>query len=171
MNQKKSVRHTIAPKDVPEIDFRSAIDSLARKLKMKKNGALVSLLRQTQFDGVLFRFIYHEPTSWKIYVLCPYCQEKKLKLFKVEGEYACERCHHLSRSYRRKAPRVSAVYSRYIRPIKLLNEIEAQLLNPELNLSLRQRQILENKAATIRKSLPEYAEMIRQEVLAKLSGK
>lgn len=171
MNRKKRVHHTIAPREVPEIDFRIAIDSLARKLKMKKNGALVSLLRQTPFDGVLFRFIYHQPTSWKIYVLCPYCQDKKLKLFKVEGEYACDVCHHLAKPYRRKAPRVSAVYARYIRPIKLLNEIEEKLLNPELNLTLRQRQILENKAATIRKSLPEYAEMIRQEVLSKLSGK
>lgn len=168
MSRKKNVHHTIAPKDVPEIDFRSAIESVARNLKMKRNGALVSLLRQTPFDDVLFRFVYVETDSWRVYVLCPKCQEKKLKLFKIEGEYACEGCHHLSRPYRRKAPRVSQVYSRYIRPIRLLNEIEQKLLDPNLNLSERQRQILENKAATIKKSLPEYAEGIRQEILSKI---
>lgn len=161
-------RLTINPKDVPEIDFRAVIESLAKKLKLKRNGALVSLLRQTPFDGRLFRFVYFEEDSWKIYVLCPKCRERKLKLFKLEEEYACGDCHHLSKPYRRKKPLVSTVYARYIRPMRLLNEIEAKLLDPELKLTERQRQILEKKAATIRRSMPEYAEILRQEVLSKL---
>lgn len=168
--RKKDKHFTIKPKDVPEIDFRVIIETLAKTLKMKRNGALVSLLRNTPFDGRLFRFVYHEDDSWKVYVVCPKCRERKLKLFKVEDEYACDGCHHLSRPYRRKSPKVSAVYARYVRPIKLLNEIEAKLLDPEAKLSERQRQILENKAATIRKSMPEYAELLRQEVMEKLGG-
>jgi hypothetical protein len=169
LSRKKDKHFTIKPKDVPEIDFRVIIDTLAKQLKLKRSGALVSLLRNTSFDGRLFRFVYFEDDSWKVYVLCPKCKERKLKLFKLEDEYACDSCHHLSRPYRRKNPKISAVYARYIRPIKLLNEIEAKLLDPEAKLSERQRQILENKAAKIRKSMPEYAELLRQEIVEKLS--
>lgn len=171
MSRRKKDKHfTINPKDVPEIDFRIIIESVAKSLKIKRGGALVSLLRNTEFDGRLFRFVYFEDDSWKIYVLCPKCRQRKLKLFKIEDEYACDGCHHLSRPCRRKSPKISTVYSRYIRPIKILNEIEAKLLDPEGKLSERQRAILENKAAKIRKSMPEYAEILRQEIMEKLSS-
>jgi DNA-directed RNA polymerase subunit RPC12/RpoP len=166
--KKGDVHYTINPKVIDEINFRPIIDTLARSLKMKRNGALVSLLRNTEFDGRYFRFTYFESDSWKVYVLCPKCNERKLKLFKLDDEYACERCQHISRPHRRMTPRVSQIYARYVRPLKLLREIEDKLLDPEKKLTDRQRSILENKAATIRKALPDYVESLRDEIIAKL---
>lgn len=169
MPSKKEIHYTISPKNVDEIDFRSIIETLATRLRMKRNGALVSLLRNTEFDGRFFRFIYFEADTWKVYVLCPKCREKKLKLYKLDDEYACETCHHLSRPTRRSPPRISQIYSKYVRPLRLLKEIESKLLDPQVVLSDRQRSILENKAAKIRKTMPEYIQALREEILDKLS--
>jgi hypothetical protein len=145
------------------------IETLTRNLRIKRDGALVSLLRNTEFDGRRFRFIYFEADSWKVYVLCPKCREKKLKLYKLDDEYACEKCHHLARPARRSPPRISQIYSRYVRPLKLLKEIETKLLDPENILTDRQRLLLETKAAKIRKNMPEYIEALKDDILEKLS--
>lgn len=150
-------RTTINPENVPCLDFQLLIPKLCVKLKLKRNGEMVNILNNMPIDGHKFWFIYNQNSRHRIYVKCPKCKGPKLKLFKVEDEYRCRECHFL-RPPRRK-PNGNQIYTRYVRPLAILADIERQLMSDKL--TLRKRQILEKKAMKLKKAIPEYAMGLR----------
>lgn len=150
--------------DVFELDFREIIPRVCAELKLKQCPRLVTVLNTLKIDGRRFRFVYDEYGAHRIYVKCPQCQNKKLKLLKLEAEYACSECH----CAKKKKKSRSLLYSRYVRPLKKLAEIEKRLFTE--NLTIRQRQTLEKKAAKLMKVVPEFIYQIREKVLATASS-
>jgi ribosomal protein L37AE/L43A len=155
-------KHTVKPKNVYTLDLTDVIPRLCVKLDLKRH-LLVDVLNNSEIEGRKFKFIYDENTHFRIYVKCPKCRKKKMKLYKVEEDWGCAECHHLARPARRERKRASAVYARYIRPLIKLKEINDKLFSE--NLTLRQRQIYEKKAAKLRKVIPDYIFSIKDTIL------
>lgn len=146
-------RVTIDPKNVPCLDFQDLLPKLCLNLKIKRNGEMVNILNNMLIDGQKFWFVYNENSRHRIYVRCPKCKEPKLKLFKIEDDYWCRACHFL-RPLRKKA-NTNLVYTRYVRPLALLAELERKLLTNN-KLTLRQRQTYEKKIMKLKKAMPDY---------------
>lgn len=154
-------KHTVKPKTVPTFDLTEIIPRLCKSLKVKRHD-LLGVLKETPIDGQKFDFVYDENTHFRLYVICPKCRGKKMKLHKLENEWRCADCHHLARPQRRER-RVSIVHSRYVRPLLKLKEINDKLFNEQL--TLRQRQIYEKKAAKLLKVIPDYIYNQRDAIL------
>ena len=155
-------KHTIKPKNVYTLDLTELVPRLCAKLSLKRH-LLVDVMNNSEIEGHKFKFVYDENSYFRIYVKCPKCRKKKMKLHKVEEDWACSDCHHLARPARRENKRGSAVYARYIRPLLKLKEINDKLFSD--SLTLRQRQIYEKKAAKLRKVIPDYIFDIKDTIL------
>jgi ribosomal protein L37AE/L43A len=142
------------------LDFKEIIPNLCLQLKTKRNGKLLSILNSIKIDGHKFKFVYNENSFYKIYVKCPKCKEPKLKLYKLDDVYWCSSCH---RVVKKKNKRRSTVYSKYVRPLKLLKEIEDALFTD--NITEGKRRKLEIKAEKLRKIIPIYIYELREKVL------
>jgi len=154
-----------------ELDFAGIMDKLAADLGMHRNGQLLTLLNNLPFDGQHFKFVFDKNSTHLIFVQCPHCQSKRLKLYKVDDLWSCRECHHLdgtngeNKGSTREKP-VSTVYSRYLRPLRKMVELEERLLTEEL--TLRQRQILEKKLRTLQLAVPESIQALRTRINLKL---
>jgi len=155
-------KHTVKPKNVLTLDLTEMVPRLCVKLGVKRH-ILVGVLNDTEIEGQKFKFVYDENSHFRVYVKCPKCRKKKMKLHKLEDEWACAECHHLARPARRENRRGSVVYARYIRPLLKLKEINDKLFSEKL--TDRQRQIYEKKAAKLRKVIPDYVFDIKDTIL------
>jgi ribosomal protein L37AE/L43A len=155
-------KHTVKPKKVYTLDLTEVVTRLCATLGLKRH-LLVDVLNNTEIEGQKFKFVYDADTHFRVYVKCPKCRKKKMKLHKLEDEWACADCHHLARPVRREPKRGSTVYARYIRPLLKLKEINDKLFSEDL--TLRQRQIYEKKAAKLRKVIPDYIFNIKDTIL------
>lgn len=154
------MKYKIDPTKVYEINFKDIIDKLCAEFDWRRNAELVDFLRGLTIDGQNFDFTYDGNAWFKVYVLCPKCKQIKIKLFRVDREYACRNCHNVSN---KKPSRRGLIYSRYVRPLKQLVVVEQKLMDD--TITLRQRQRYEKKAARLIKLIPEYIQMLKEKIL------
>jgi len=164
--KKKPRRVYISPSELPELNLREIVPKICDELGLRRSGKLVNILCNLDIDGRRFKFTYNDKSFFKIYVKCPKCKDLKLNLYKVEDEYACKDCHFIHKNRLRKTHRNTVFYTRYIRPLKKLAELENLLFST--TITVRQRQIYEKKAAKLRKVIPEYILAMREQIMQNL---
>ena len=147
-------------KEVFEIDFREIISKVCAEFSWRRNPKLVSFLKSLEIEGRLFEFIYDGDMFFKVYVVCPKCKKNKLKLYRIEDKYGCQSCNQVKNA---KPRRRGLIYTRYVRPLRKLVEVERKLLDD--TLTLRQRQVYEKKAAKLLKVIPEYIVALKDKLL------
>ena len=144
----------VRPKNIKEVNFANIVHKVFGGIKtIKWSPELATILSETPIDGMLFKFRYHRNDYNRILVVCPECDGDKQKLYKVKNKYACSICHNLQSASRRKPRRKSLIWTRYLRPLKKLDEIMAALGKEDIPLGRRQR--LENKAQKLLAVIPE----------------
>lgn len=156
-------RRTLISAKTHLLDLTSIIPTLKSEMGMVRNGVMVSFLNGLVIDGRTFRFLHDDSTFQKIFVLCPNpncARPRRLHLHKVDGRWLCRDCHQLRRPSR--MGRSSKVYTRYIRPLRLLAKINERLFSTA-TLSPGGRARLEKKALSILRAMPEYVVAISEE--------
>ena len=152
----------VKPIEFLEVDFNELIVKLCGSLRIKWSPELAEMLCGVVIDGRVFKFRYHREAYQRIYVVCPKCDKNKQKLYKVKNKYACLDCHDLKLTKRKSARRTSTVWTRYIRPLKKLDEVMLKLLDE--TLTVRQRVRYEKKAEELLSIIPKSILALRARI-------
>lgn len=151
---------------MPEIDIRKIVTLVCTKFNLRKDGQLINFLSTLDIEGHRFKYIYNDQSFIKIYFKCPRCKSPRAKLFRVDDKYACRDCQYISKKRLRKTHRQSALYTRYLRPLKKLAELERKIFSE--SITLRQRQIYEKQAAKLVKAIPAYIMAMREQIMTSI---
>src|SRR6478736_10276127 len=106
-------KHTVKIKNPHTVDLTRLVPKLLKLYNCKRH-VLVGKLNEMWIEGTKFKFVYDEDTFFRVYVKCPKCHGKKLKLYFVESEWGCSECHALARPARKH--RRSTLEAHLIRP-------------------------------------------------------
>lgn len=160
----KPTRKTrISPTELPELDIRKIVTLVCNKFNLRKDGQLINFLATLEIEGQKFKYIYNDQSFIKIFFKCPRCKSPRAKLFRVDDRYACRDCHFICKKRLRRTHRQSAIYTRYLRPLQKLAELERKIFSD--SITLRQRQIYEKQAGRLIKAIPDYIMAMREQIL------
>ena len=150
------------PIEFTEVDFNELILKICGSLGVKWSPDLVDVLNGVLIDERYFEFRYHKDSYQRIFVVCPKCDKNKQKLYKVKNKYACLDCQNLETIKRKKVPRTSTVWARYLRPMKKLDELMLKLADE--TLTVKQRQRYEKKAEVLLGIIPKSILALRARI-------
>ena len=130
-------RANAAPEFV-ELDFHSLMLKIRSDLRMPWTPDFAEFLCTLPFDGRYFTFVYNKDAYCRVEVVCPKCGSKRRKLYKVKDAYACTSCHGIVNPERKRHVR-DTIYTRYLRPLKKLDELMEKLADESLTPGRRRR--------------------------------
>lgn len=151
--------------DIHVLDLKKILERTLDEFPNKSNQEILEILNRARINQKRFKFVFLK----RFYILCPKCKGNKLALYRKENIFRCRDCWNL----KYKAPRKSKnnrgkIYSRYVRPLEKLRVIEQKLFLDDLTDQMRIK--LEKQAAVLRKAIPEYMLLMREEVYKILEG-